>query len=72
MLPFLRCGSSTTVIKMHEAGQEVVQQNCRNCHATLNAGVGLLAIGLEEKRRMVRASCAGIATAKCHTAESRA
>jgi len=37
------------VIKMHEAGQAVVQKNCQNCHETLNAQVGLLAIGLEEK-----------------------
>jgi cytochrome c nitrite reductase small subunit len=37
------------VIKMHEAGQAVVQKNCQNCHETLNAPVGLLTIGLKEK-----------------------
>jgi cytochrome c nitrite reductase small subunit len=38
------------VIKMHEAGQAVVQKNCQNCHQVLNEAVGLLTIGLEEKK----------------------
>ena len=37
------------VIKMHEAGQAVVQKNCQNCHEALLEDVGLLAIGLDEK-----------------------
>lgn len=37
------------VIKMHEAGQAVVQKNCQNCHQRVNEDVGLLSITLEDK-----------------------
>ena len=37
------------VIKMHEAGQEVVQKNCQGCHQNVNRDVGLLHISLEDK-----------------------
>ncbi|MCK5209794.1 MAG: cytochrome c nitrite reductase small subunit [Cyclobacteriaceae bacterium] len=37
------------VIKMHEAGQEVVQKNCQGCHQRINQDVGLLTISLEDK-----------------------
>ncbi|NJN24567.1 MAG: cytochrome c nitrite reductase small subunit [Cyclobacteriaceae bacterium] len=37
------------VIKMHEAGQRVVQKNCQNCHQNVNREVGLLNVTLEDK-----------------------
>lgn len=37
------------VIKMHAAGQEVVQKNCQRCHQTVNQEVGLLNVTLEDK-----------------------
>lgn len=37
------------VIKMHEAGQEVVQKNCQGCHQKINQEVGLLNVTLEDK-----------------------
>ena len=37
------------VIKMHEAGQEVVQANCQGCHQNVNRDVGLLNVSLEDK-----------------------
>ncbi|VAW83995.1 Cytochrome c nitrite reductase, small subunit NrfH [hydrothermal vent metagenome] len=37
------------VIKMHEAGQEVVQANCQSCHQNVNRDVGLLNVSLEDK-----------------------
>ena len=37
------------VIKMHAAGQEVVQKNCQNCHQNVNRDVGLLNVTLEDK-----------------------
>jgi len=37
------------VIKMHEAGQAVVQKNCQNCHQRINEEVGLLKVTLEDK-----------------------
>lgn len=37
------------VIKMHEAGQEVVQKNCQGCHQRVNEHVGLLNVTLEDK-----------------------
>lgn len=37
------------VIKMHEAGQEVVQKNCQGCHQKVNEHVGLLNVTLEDK-----------------------
>lgn len=38
------------VIKMHEAGQRVVQENCKGCHQRVNQDVGLLNISLEDKQ----------------------
>jgi len=38
------------VIKMHEAGQEVVQENCKRCHQNANREVGLLGVSLEDKQ----------------------
>ena len=37
------------VIKMHEAGQAVVQKNCQGCHQNVNRDVGLLNVTLEDK-----------------------
>ena len=37
------------VIKMHEAGQRVVQENCKGCHQRINEQVGLLNISLKDK-----------------------
>ena len=37
------------VIKMHEAGQEVVLKNCQGCHQNVNRDVGLLNVSLEDK-----------------------
>lgn len=37
------------VIKMHEAGQEVVQKNCQGCHQKVNEHVGLLNVTLDDK-----------------------
>ncbi len=37
------------VIKMHAAGQKVVQTNCQNCHQRLNSTVGLNNVTLEDK-----------------------
>lgn len=38
------------VIKMHEAGQAVVQANCQGCHQHVNRDVGLLDVSLEDKQ----------------------
>ena len=38
------------VIRMHEAGQEVVQANCQGCHQNVNRDVGLLNVSLEDKQ----------------------
>ncbi len=37
------------VIKMHEAGQEVVQENCKACHQQVNREVSIRNITLEDK-----------------------
>lgn len=37
------------VIKMHAAGQRVVQKNCQTCHQRLNSQVGLNTVTLEDK-----------------------
>jgi cytochrome c nitrite reductase small subunit len=37
------------VIKMHEAGQAVVQENCKGCHQKVNQDVGVRFITLEDK-----------------------
>lgn len=37
------------LIKMHEAGQSVVQKNCQNCHQKVNEAVGLLNVTLDDK-----------------------
>ncbi|BDD11430.1 cytochrome c nitrite reductase small subunit (plasmid) [Fulvitalea axinellae] len=38
------------VIRIHEAGQEVVQNNCKRCHERLNEPVGTLKINVPEKK----------------------
>jgi cytochrome c nitrite reductase small subunit len=37
------------VIKMHEAGQAVVQENCKGCHQKVNEEVNLRLISFEDK-----------------------
>jgi cytochrome c nitrite reductase small subunit len=37
------------VIKMHEAGQEVVQENCKSCHQAVNQAVSASNITFQDK-----------------------
>lgn len=37
------------VIKMHEAGQSVVQENCKGCHQHVNQNVSTRNVSLEDK-----------------------
>lgn len=37
------------VIKMHEAGQEVVQENCKGCHQRVNEKISTINVSLEDK-----------------------
>ncbi len=37
------------VIKMHEAGQAVVQENCKGCHQNVNQNVSTRNVSLEDK-----------------------
>ena len=37
------------VIRMHEAGQAVVQENCKSCHQNVNQSVSTRGVSLEDK-----------------------